>query len=251
MSSTPVFLNPLTYSSMQGNVSASKASELTLCWVPRSGQEVQALSADNWQQTMELSRMALVPRGVCEACPTMLQPIGYACVLDAEGQRVLTYRRPGQEVGDKRLRGKRSLGFGGHTDALDSLPIDSDEICNNIDWPRALHCSLHRELIEELSLNTRGSRVPHPVPTMLLKPSFVRRTKDDYAVEDVHLGFVFEFQLGKTIHPCRMSQTTDEIEGKEWMTWMEALEHLDEFEDWSQQVIRHATGFDENERTQY
>ena len=62
-----------------------------------------------------------LPRGDCETDPTFKQIIPYVIVYFQATGQILTYRR-GPEVGETRLAGNRSLGFGGHINPDD--PFD-------------------------------------------------------------------------------------------------------------------------------
>jgi predicted NUDIX family phosphoesterase len=133
------------------------------------------------------------------------------------GDRILHYRR-GSGSGEKRLLKKRSLGIGGHI---------NNEDCQDSSFDAAgYERALLRELEEELHLP--GSFCVDQIKPLALL------NDDSNPVGAVHLG---------VIHHC--SLLSDAISAKEeaiaelgFFTHQELLERFEEFETWSQIVIR-------------
>jgi predicted NUDIX family phosphoesterase len=155
-----------------------------------------------------------MPRAAAETDPRFKQLVGYCMVC--VGDKILTYRRPAKNT-EQRLAGLRSLGFGGHTEPED-LSGGSDSalfvVCN----------ALKRELREELAIE--NPKLEH---LGLLN-------HDDTPVGSVHLGVVYTVQLSAGSASYAPS---DEIDGLELLTVEEAYKHLDEFEVWSQFLLRY------------
>ena len=139
--------------------------------------------------------------------------IVYASV-SSEG-KYLTYARKGTE---ERLHGKRSLGFGGHVDPEDEILTDS--------IAATLINSAERELIEELGLED-----------IQLSPDMLNTAIVDVRDEvgTVHVGVYIHLEL-KPFQKLDIDKT--EIRDPIWMTKEELLAQVDNFEGWSELVIK-------------
>lgn len=133
------------------------------------------------------------------------------------GDRILQYRR-GSGSGETRLLKKRSLGIGGHINDEDSEGTHFDAAA----YERALLRELEEELHLPASFNKSQLR-----PLALLND-------DSNPVGEVHLGVV---------HHCAL--LSDQVSAKEeviaelgFFTQEELQERVEEFETWSQIVIR-------------
>lgn len=158
---------------------------------------------------------SFVARAEAEEDPSLKQLIPYIVVTC--GERVLQYRR-GSGSGETRLLKKRSLGIGGHINDKDGLGKDFDAA--------AYERSLLRELEEELHL-------PDSFDFSQIKP-LALLNDDSNAVGKVHLGVV---------HQCEL--LSDEITAREeaiaelrFFSHDELQQRVEEFESWSQIVIR-------------
>lgn len=158
---------------------------------------------------------SFVARSEAEEDPSLKQLIPYIIVTC--GDRVLQYRR-GSGSGETRLLKKRSLGIGGHINDEDGLGKDFDAA--------AYQRALLRELEEELNL-------PASFHFSQIKP-LALLNDDSNAVGEVHLGVV---------HQCEL--LSDEVTAREeaiaelgFFSHEELQQRAEEFESWSQIVIR-------------
>lgn len=139
-----------------------------------------------------------------------------------EPMRFLAYKRKGEE---ERLHGKWSVGIGGHINEDDyKAAIDPFDCFGASAFPLFQKAAI-RELKEEIP---EVELIPPSVP-------FTFIYMDNSPVNKVHLGLVdecpvtMEFDLDRLPH-----KEWDEIR---WMTVSELKEQVDEFEDWSKELI--------------
>ncbi|MFZ4116692.1 MAG: hypothetical protein ACOYK6_08255 [Chthoniobacterales bacterium] len=158
---------------------------------------------------------SFLERAKAEEDPSFKQIIPYIVITC--GDRILHYRR-GSGSGEKRLLKKRSLGIGGHINDEDGLGAHFDAAA----YKRALL----RELEEEL-------HVPVSFHADQIKP-LALLNDDSNPVGAVHLGVV---------HHCAL--ISEDVSAREeaiaelgFFTYPELLERIEEFETWSQIVIR-------------
>jgi predicted NUDIX family phosphoesterase len=158
---------------------------------------------------------SFLPRTKAEEDPAFKQIIPY--IVLTCGDRILQYQR-GSGSGEKRLLKKRSLGIGGHINDEDSEGSHFDAA--------AYERALRRELQEELNLPSFLSTTP-------IKP-IALLNDDSNPVGAVHLG---------VIHHCAL--LSEDVSAREaaiaelgFFTYEELLEKIEEFETWSQMVIR-------------
>jgi len=167
-----------------------------------------------------------MPRSICETDPNWKQLIPYAMIT--WNDQVLCYRRP-ENNAEPRLSNQRSLGFGGHIDPSDLAQtfVRAPLAQGTVYATNLVHAALIREVEEELKfkLSTETAR----------RCQFIGYVNhDDTEVGAVHLGIVFHIELNgnQTFEP------SDEIEGAELLSIDDAYAKIDEFELWSQFVLR-------------
>jgi predicted NUDIX family phosphoesterase len=96
-------------------------------------------------ESIILGNYRFTDRREAEEDPFLKQPVGYCVVVNPKRGTILTYRRAEEEASyeEGRLRGRWSVGIGGHVE-----PPDSDE-------PNPIEASMMREIREELAWNGR------------------------------------------------------------------------------------------------
>jgi predicted NUDIX family phosphoesterase len=152
-----------------------------------------------------------VARDLAEHDPSLKQLIPYVVIWGDNG--VETYWR-GRGMGEQRLHGKRSIGFGGHIN-----PVDAEE---GTPYERGLA----RELEEELIFD--------PAPATVT-PYVIGLINDDSTeVGRVHLGVVHHLDLNAT-HTIRPREP--DILDLEFLFLEELVAHREQFEPWSQFCI--------------
>jgi predicted NUDIX family phosphoesterase len=97
------------------------------------------------EETFGLQNIVLLQREYAETNTDFRQLIPYTALCDDQG-RFLVYRR-NKGVGEARLAGKTSIGFGGHIDLNDVVTVDGI-----ISLQKTIQRSGDRELKEELDL---------------------------------------------------------------------------------------------------
>jgi predicted NUDIX family phosphoesterase len=157
-----------------------------------------------------------------EEDPSFKQIIPYVMFLDATdaGRPVFTYLR-GKGGVESRLHAKRSLGVGGH--------IEEKDMIGGINLEGYVS-ALEREIDEEISIG-------HP-----LSMNAVGMINDDTnPVGSVHFGIWHLFAMnGKDIASKEEHALTDPI----WIPTVNLPLAFDQFETWSQIVIRNLRGHD-------
>jgi predicted NUDIX family phosphoesterase len=149
------------------------------------------------------------PRSEMEEDPSFKQLIPY-CIFRC-GNQVFQYTR-GRSQGESRLHQLRSIGVGGH--------ISTDD--RNL-FGTSYEEALHRELAEEVYIESA------------YRERCIGLINDDETpVGRVHLGIVHVFDLDEpNVRPRERSLTRAGFEPTGAL-----LEHLDEFETWSQICLR-------------
>lgn len=153
-------------------------------------------------------------------------------------RKVVCYRRT-NKVGEQRLAGNVSVGFGGHIELADVIPfvdVKSTFDLGKVIWNAALR-ELHEEIVCEFDpaefvyTSTRDVIAVHLVPANLLL------VNDSDEVGQVHLGVVFEMNLPKGI---TVKTAEDELASMEPRT-IEDLFTQKEFplEKWTEMYLRY------------
>lgn len=90
-----------------------------------------------------------IPRYVAETSEDLVHPIPYFMIQNEKGE-ILLYQR-GKGVGESRLAGNHSIGFGGHTELeKDCLYLSGDKVVPNYD---CIESAIFNELNEELTFS--------------------------------------------------------------------------------------------------
>jgi len=157
-----------------------------------------------------------LPRSKVENDPGYKQLIPYVllCHTDGSGCTTIFQYTRGMKQDESRLRGKRSVGIGGHISLKDSAPNGSGS---------AYFEGMARELAEKVSIET-----PYRQQCMGLI------NDDETSVGRVHLGIVHRFAVERRAVVARESEIVD----GGFLPVQEILPHLDDFEMWSQICLR-------------
>lgn len=147
-----------------------------------------------------------VLRSDAEHNPALQQLIPYVIILDVTGTKFYVSKRI---LGDDRLRGTLSLGFGGHVNPVDG---SNDVILT----------ALERELDEEVFIK----RLKAPVNLLGYVRDLESSTKD-------HLGFVF------TVKARYVKVKEDTILEGFWMSLQDLIDNYHKFESWARHIIDH------------
>ncbi|MGO8745127.1 MAG: phosphoesterase [Thermoguttaceae bacterium] len=156
------------------------------------------------------------PRHEVENDPSYKQLIPYVlfCHDDGAGRETIFQYTRGMRQDESRLRGKRSIGIGGHISMRDSAPHGAGN---------AYAEGMARELAEEVAIET-----PY-------REQCVGLINDDETnVGRVHLGIVHRFDVERPAVTARESEIVD---GR-FRPVQEILPQLDDFEMWSQICVR-------------
>ena len=136
--------------------------------------------------------LVLRRRHELEQDPEHLQILPYIVVVKGDPQDLTTakfvvYRR-GATVGEARLSGNASIGFGGHVDLQDVMSVHSV-----IDFEQTVSECAEREVDEEVNLNEMFHS-----EALQYQGLIVDHSND---VGKVHLGVVFFYQIGENVSP--------------------------------------------------
>lgn len=195
----------------------------------------------NWPQTASAltirEREALEPdEGYRQVLPyVVVRQIGRDGVL-----RYLAYRRT-KRVGEQRLAGKVSIGFGGHIDAADVV-VRGD---STIDLRATILDCAERELREELGVMQAGRIEPLAAWVSAIAPAFAHLfITHNEGVQRVHLGVVLYFDVPSDVTLCCAEEELETMgmyTAEELAVWMTAAS-APELEVWSQLLVEHYLG---------
>jgi len=150
-----------------------------------------------------------------------LQVISYI-VLESCGSFFCYERAP--TSGEKRLRGKLSIGIGGHAKYRQDDTYDGEP--NDGYWMEVLSREAHREVLEEVAILANSD-----VATGFTVGYLYR---DATPVDRVHFGVVEVWELAER-KPIQMQDT--ELSNGEWVTWQKLWENYNNLEGWSQELL--------------
>ncbi len=156
------------------------------------------------------------PRHEVENDPSYKQLIPYVLFCHGDGagcETIFQYTR-GMKQYESRLRGRRSIGIGGHISVKD---------CASSGIGDAYAEGMARELAEEVAIQT-----PYREQCIGLI------NDDETAVGQVHLGIVHIFDVER---PAVVAREAEIVDGS-FRPVQEILSHLDDFEMWSQICLR-------------
>jgi len=177
------------------------------------------------------------PRNCIEDDPEFKQLIPY--VLVEQGGRLLNYFR-GKGSGESRLRGKRSVGIGGHINPCDAAAVaEMSEMApltpRQENWMSAMYIrGMIRELHEELKFVNAAAQLDIDLLGLI--------NEDKTPVGQVHLGVVHVLHLPNAV-TCTAAE--EDIMDLDWNTWpalkkLSAVVHPEDvFEQWSRICLKH------------
>lgn len=156
------------------------------------------------------------PRGEMEEDPSFKQLIPYALFrwTDANGTVHLFEYQRGSGQGERRLHAKRSVGVGGHISSIDSAAGHGQHVYRE---------GMRRELDEEVVIDTAYDET---IAGLI--------NDDETPVGRVHLGVV---HLCDVAEPRVQPREADILDAR-FRPIREVISRLEEFESWSQIVIR-------------
>lgn len=113
---------------------------------------------DNCDLDQFTSAVIIQPRHMAETSLTTRHPIPYVVLMDEHTREILLYRR-GAKVGESRLSGNASCGFGGHVDVDAELLAQTTNRDDKTFLPSAaIQYTADKELSEELGVDLRNHR---------------------------------------------------------------------------------------------
>lgn len=165
--------------------------------------------------------LRMIPRDLAENDDSLRQLTGYA-VLKV-GDLYAHYARNGTE---SRLHGSRSLGFGGHIEFRDLIPVRGKP--SIIDVDRTVEACTEREVKEETGISEAPINI-HPLGLLVM---------DEPQVSRVHLGVVTILEYA-SLDVVDITCSDGEIHEIEWSKASELKVRSDEFEGWSKVLLSH------------
>lgn len=168
-------------------------------------------------QLLDAEHVSYRPRNEMEEDPSFKQLIPYVVLrhTDANGAvQVFQYTR-GDGQGERRLHSKRSVGVGGHISSIDADSGNGGSAAPVDPYLQGMHRELDEEIVIETGYRERLAGLIND---------------DETEVGRVHLGVVHVFDVDTPEARPRES----EILEAGFRPVSELLNHLDEFESWSQ-----------------
>lgn len=177
------------------------------------------------------TKFSFIPRSQCESDPSYKQVIPYSIVQygrTRDDMLVFSYTR-GKSGGEQRLVKLRSVGIGGHVNesALSNRKKrDSFTGGRHADSPELdyIKTDAKREIDEEIKYSANN-------PLFYLCGII---NDDSNEVGKVHFGLVYRLLLPN----ADVSPNEDCVSEGEMVTYRDLVNHVDEYENWSQHVIK-------------
>lgn len=148
------------------------------------------------------------------------QVIPYALIKNTDDKFFVSRRIEGEP----RLRGKLSLGFGGHINPCDDERKGVENIVTN---------GLNRELKEELKMKSY-KRMKFEKTTLYGTVRDLKSSTPD------HIGLVYILEMDTELSNYLTIRETKTLEGL-WMSRQELLRNYEQFESWAQLILAHMT----------
>lgn len=163
-------------------------------------------------ESLILRHQRFAPRIQAEEDPSLKQPIAYCVLVDRRSASIFAYQRATRsgEYWEERLRGKWSIGLGGHIDLCD------------IRSPNPIRASMEREIREEVACDG------------VIKPEIVGYINDERdMVGRVHFGILYCVDIGsrKVRHRTKEIAHSKMVSRDEWLRML--AEGLVTIEGWS------------------
>lgn len=175
--------------------------------------------------TVAEQELIISPRKSLEGDETFRQLLPYTVIKDTDEigrTRYAVYRRC-KGIGENRLLGKVSIGFGGHIDLADIVTYDGHP--STVDLAETITVSNEREIMEEVAFTDTAYYCLDPLGILI---------DNSDAVGRVHVGLV---QMLEIFDGTVAELKEDELEFIGMMTAEELeISHLD-FENWSRILI--------------
>ncbi|MCX6355813.1 MAG: NUDIX domain-containing protein [Candidatus Aureabacteria bacterium] len=166
-------------------------------------------------ESVILGNYRYVPRAQAEVDPNLKQPVAYCAIVNPRERRVFAYRRATakDDYAEERLRGKWSIGIGGHIDPADRSAANP------------VRASLVRELAEELVWE--GPAEPRLI-------GYINDDRD--MVGKVHFGLLYRIDKGMKEIRARTGEIAEArmVAWKEWEKMMRSRAYR--VEGWSRIV---------------
>lgn len=169
----------------------------------------------------------LADREVCETEESLLQVIPYIVLFDTSTDKVFIYQRGGH-CDESRLRGKCSIGLGGHVERAPG---------NGVSFARVVAEEAARELYEEVGIITTNELILD-LENRFIDGKYIPIYNEDTAVSRVHLG------LGLVSHcnPGGVGSTESKvIDSPNWMHPIDIIAQHERgiitLEEWSYTMI--------------
>lgn len=177
------------------------------------------------------TKFSFVPRSQCETDPTYKQVIPYSIIQygkTRDDMLIFSYTR-GKAGGEDRLKKLKSIGVGGHV---------NEDILSKRNCPHSfvdgrngqskyfdyVKQDAQREILEEIKFESKN-------PLFYLCGLI---NDDSNIVGSVHFGCVFRLLLSSP----DVSPNEDAISDGEMVTVRELMNHIDEYEPWSQLILK-------------
>jgi len=185
-----------------------------------------SLTKEEAARVMAPENIRFISRGLLEDDLTHKQVVAYNLVFDQDN-RILMHTRS-REVGDERLRGACSIGFGGHVELADLLKSEYSQ------RPPVGSCvvdfAAYRELLEELRFGCAFRLIGHDRPPWLIND-------DSNDVGMVHIGCVYMWRAAD--YTC-VTANDNTVTALKWCT-LDELQAMDQqglLESWSAICVR-------------